>query len=315
MENPCNSSHSFIHSLDIIFYRHCIVYYPYRRRSKFVVSFYRRFSAIIFPLFESFLHVSNHARALLHFFLHQQGTTLLDLGCHSNICCIRNFAGSSWRSNELLFLTDFPDIFNAGGILSGILGLMVIISDYVCNIAMMRVALNIKLTNANTAHHQARHLFQFKRKMISLFVMLAVLDVCDCILVVTIYLGLVPNLSAAVNNLSRAASFGFYMPLHVLILYSLLDMFKRELLKPPSGTRNPLILFSVSIDSHAIPSEFLESGMNNRFSSNQIPARGHGEQSSILMTSLKARDNYDIGHGQQSQLLEDSNSQYSRVLI
>lgn len=139
----------------------------------------------------------------------------------------------------------WPDLFNAGGILGGIQGIMVILGDYGLNIAMIRVALSIKLTDANIDQHQAQQLFLFKRRMISIFVLLAVLDICDCVVEVVCNIGLV-RLSSAAYNLAQVVTFPFYLPLHVLILYSLLDMFKRELLKPASGfTRAPVTELSI----------------------------------------------------------------------
>lgn len=134
--------------------------------------------------------------------------------------------------------TTMTEVFNIGVILLGTTAFMTIVADCVLNLGMTRSILNnravleslVNSTSASQRQKQVLRIQQFKRRLISLFVLLAFLDIFVGFGAVIVTLFFDP--SNPEYYLASIIAAPVYLPIHTYVLFTLLDMFKTEVLKP-----------------------------------------------------------------------------------
>lgn len=114
---------------------------------------------------------------------------------------------------------------------------------------MIRRALNIQIelatiqkntTTANSGHasQYAAEKLRFKRRLFLLFGSLFGLDMLDIVGNVFGNLSISNQSTSLLYVLSQTITVPFYIPLHILILFALLDSFKEEVLKKREVTKS-----------------------------------------------------------------------------
>lgn len=123
-----------------------------------------------------------------------------------------------------------PDLVNTGTILEGLVVLMSILTDCLLKLRMIRFILDNRsileniVNDESTTLNRVEGIKRFKRRLVFQFVLLAVLDVCIGLAEVVACLIIDP--SSPLYYLFQVLAVPFYLPLHIILLTTLLDFFK-----------------------------------------------------------------------------------------